>query len=214
MSDPILFGAPYSAYVRAARLALVEKGVAHDLVEIDIFAEEGPPASYLERQPFRRIPAFEHDGFRLYETGAITRYVDEAFDGPPLMPPAARARARVNQVISIVDSYIYRPLVRDIYVERCLRPTEGRETDEARIAAALPLARTGLAALEELLDPAGPFVAGAAVTLADLHLAPMAAYFTGAKEAAELMRSCPRLTRWWGTMGARPSLAATRSPLE
>jgi glutathione S-transferase len=214
MSEPTLHGAAYSVYVRAARLALVEKGVAYRLVEIDIFADGGPPEEYVRRHPFRRIPAFEHDGFRLYETGAITRYVDEAFEGPALMPRAVRARARANQIVGIIDSYVYRPLVREIYVERCLRPTEGREPHEAKIAAALPLARTALGALEELLDPAGPFVVGPELSLADLHLAPMAAYFTRAGEAAALMSACPRLARWWEAMKARPSLAATRSPLE
>ncbi len=212
MSDPILFGASYSVYVRAARMTLLEKGVPHRLVEIDIFAEGGPPDGYLERQPFGRIPALEHDGFHLYETGAITRYVDEAFDGPALTPRGVRGHARVNQVLSIIDSYLYRPLVREIYVERCLRPTEGRATDEDKIAAALPLARTCLGALEDLVDPEGPWIVGEQLTLADLHLAPMAAYFTRSPEAAELMG--PRLARWWETMAARPTLAATRSPLE
>jgi glutathione S-transferase len=214
MSEPILFGAPYSVYVRAARLALVEKGVPYRLVEIDIFADEGPPADYLRRQPFRRIPAFEHDGFQLYETGAITRYIDEAWGGPALQPPSTWGRARVTQILSILDSYLYRPLVRDIYMERCLRPGEGRTPDEAKIAAALPLARTCLAALEDLFDAGGPFALGPGLSLADLHLAPMAAYFTRAPEAAALLGDCPRLLRWWDAMRTRPSMAATRSPLE
>src|SRR5215813_12750025 len=98
MTEPILFGAAYSVYVRAARLALEEKRVAYRLVEVDIFAAGGAPADYLERHPFKRIPALEHDGFRLYETGAITRYVDDACAGPSLMPPTPRARARANQI--------------------------------------------------------------------------------------------------------------------
>ena len=129
LSDPILFGAAYSVYVRIARLALAEKGVAYRLVEIDIFAEGGPPAEYAARQPFGRIPAFEHDGFRLYESGAITRYVDEAFAGPPLQPQDPRGRARVNQILSILDSYAYRTLVWDIY--RRAR-AGGRERPRAR----------------------------------------------------------------------------------
>jgi len=114
LAEPILFGAAYSVYVRIARLALVEKGVAYRLEEVDIFAEGGPPADHLARHPFGRIPAFEHDGFRLYESGAIARYVDEAFPGPVLQPAAPKARARVNQAISILDSYAYRTLVWDI----------------------------------------------------------------------------------------------------
>ena len=81
MTEPIIFGAAYSVYVRAVRLALAEKGVAYRLEEVDIFAEGGPPPGYLERHPFARIPAFEHGGFRLHETNAISLYVEEAFEG-------------------------------------------------------------------------------------------------------------------------------------
>jgi len=77
------------------------------------------------RHPFGKIPAFEHAGFRLYEAGAITRYVDEAFPGHRLQPDDACGRARTNQIISILDSYAYRTLVWDIYVERVTRPAGG-----------------------------------------------------------------------------------------
>ena len=76
---PRVFGADYSVYVRIVRLCLVEKRIEYELTPIDVFAEEGPPQSYLARHPFGRIPAFEHDGFSLYETSAIARYIDEAF---------------------------------------------------------------------------------------------------------------------------------------
>jgi glutathione S-transferase len=77
LSEPIVYGAAYSVYVRAVRLVLAEKRVAYRLVEVDIFG--APDAAHLRRHPFGKIPAFEHDGFTLYETSAIARYVDEAF---------------------------------------------------------------------------------------------------------------------------------------
>jgi len=214
MTDPILFGAAYSVYVRAARLALEEKRVRYRLVEVDVFAPDGPPADYLERQPFKRIPAFEHDGFRLYETGAITRYIDEGFAGPPLMPSAPRARARANQIISIIDNYGYRPLIWDIFVERVRAPAQGRNADEAKIAAARPSAALCLQTLNDLAESEGPYLTGTAISLADLHLAPMVAYLAMAKEGAALLAAQPRLSRWWQAMRERPSIAATRSPLE
>jgi glutathione S-transferase len=51
------------------------------------------------RHPFGKIPAFEHDSFRLYEAGAIARYIDEAFAGVPLQPADVRGRARMTQII-------------------------------------------------------------------------------------------------------------------
>jgi glutathione S-transferase len=214
LGEPILFGAPYSVYVRIVRLALAEKGVAYRLEEIDIFAPGGPPAEYLTRRhPFGRIPAFEHDGFRLYETGAIARYVDEAFAGPALQPSAPRARARMNQIISLLDNYAYRTLVWDIFVERVRAPAQGRQADEAKIAAALPKARICLAALSELMS-GSPFLAGPALTLADLHAAPMLIYFRIAAEGASLLAETPDLAAWLERMAGRASNRATRSPIE
>lgn len=213
MTTPILYGAAYSVYVRAVRLALAEKGVAYDLVEVDVFAPGGPPAAHMARHPFGRIPAFEHDGFRLFESGAIGRYVDEAFDGPPLQPAGARPRARMNQIMGILDNYAYRTLVWDIFVERVRAPARGGTPDEARIAAALPRAATCLDTLERLMDGA-QFLAGPAPSLADLHAVPMFVYFRLAPEGAALIQRHAALALWLDRMMARPSLAATRSPLE
>jgi glutathione S-transferase len=214
LSEPILFGAPYSVYVRSVRLALAEKGVPYRLVEVDVFAPGGPPAEYLaQRHPFGRIPAFEHDGFRLYETGAIARYVDEAFVGPRLQPSDPRDRARMNQIISVLDNYAYRTLVWDIFVERVRAPAQGRQSDEARIAAALPKAQSCLAALTDLMGE-NSFLAGHHLTLADLHAAPMLIYFRMAVEGAALLGEAPALAAWLGRMEWRDSHHATRSPLE
>src|SRR5260221_4821487 len=96
MDEPVLYGAAYSVYVRAVRLALAEKGVAYRLEEVDVFGPEGVPAAHRARHPFGRIPPFQHDRFRLYESGPISRYVDQAFAGPSLWPAAPRSRARLN----------------------------------------------------------------------------------------------------------------------
>ncbi len=62
------------------------------------------PPEQLARHPFAKVPAFEHDGFRPYETGAIVHYRDEVFPGPPPQPTAPRARARMIQIMSVIDS--------------------------------------------------------------------------------------------------------------
>jgi len=213
MSVPRVFGAAYSVYVRIVRLVLAEKAVPYELIEVDVFGPGGPPRDHLARHPFGRMPAFEHAGFLLYETGAIARYVDEAFPGPPLQPSDPRGRARMNQIISLLDSYAYRPLVWDIFVERVRAPAQGRPPDEARIAAALPQVETCLDALLEVMA-GGPYLAGAQLTLADLHAAPMFIYARLAADAAHLLRQRPALDAWLDRLIEHPSIAATRSPFE
>lgn len=205
---PRVFGADYSVYVRTVRLVLAEKGIAYDLMPIDVFASEGVPPAYLERQPFGRIPAFEHDGFSLYETSAITRYIDEAFDGPRLQPSDPRERARANQIMSIADGYVYPVMVWGIYVERVSKPLKGGITDEAVISASLPRAETCLTALSDLMGR-GTWLAGENLSLADLHAAPMFHYFLLAPEGREMMQRHANLASWWTRMCARPSMQAT-----
>jgi glutathione S-transferase len=165
----------------------------------------------MARHPFGKIPAFEHAGFRIYEAGAITRYVDEVFSGPRLQPDEPRGRARMNQIISILDSYAYRTLVWDIYVERVSRPASGANADEQKIAAALPKAGVCLSALSDLMDDA-PWLAGSAISLADLHAAPMFAVFRLAPEGLKLLGGENRLQEWWVRVSTRQSFVRTQVP--
>lgn len=213
MTETVVFGAPYSVYTRIVRLALEEKAVAYRLWEVDIFADGGQQPEYAERHPFHRIPAFEHDGFRLYETGAITRYIDDVFSEPPLTPKTVRERARANQIIGILDSYAYRTWVWDIFVERVRIPQKGGRSDEKKLAAAVPTADTCLSAIEQLMRDDGYFL-GDGPTLADLHAAPMLALLRLTPEGERLLSGHPRWRQWWIRMNERPSMAATRFAVE
>ena len=207
MSEVTVYGATYSVYVRAVRLTLAQKGVPYDLVEIDVFTESGPPADYLERHPFGRVPAFEHAGFRLFETSAITRYVNEAFDGPNIIPSDSKRAARVNQIVSMADSYVYPAMVWGVFVERMRVPEEGGVPDEAKIAAGLETAQTCIATLSSLMGDAR-FLAGPDITLADIYMIPMLAYFREAPEGARLLGCHPPVTDWLERMMERPDVAA------
>jgi glutathione S-transferase len=208
MIKPRLFGADYSVYVRIARMTLAEKGVDCELIPVDIFAKAGLPDWYPERQPFGKIPAFEHDGLDLYETSAIVRYIDEAFDGPKLQPADPRLRARMNQIVGIVDPYAYRTLVWDIYVETVSKPRRNEPTGAALVARALPLAETCLAELARLKQQ-GEWMLGPAISLADLYLAPVFGYFEKAPQAAPMLAGHSTLSTWWGRMKRRTSYRET-----
>jgi len=211
MAKPILYGPGYSTYTRAARLTLEEKGVDYDLVEID-FIGGGFTDEYLARQPFAKVPAFEHDGLKLYETPAIERYDDEAFDGPALQPAMPGKRARMTQIISIIDSYVYPRTVGDLVIQRLVRPILGAEADESVIEAALPEVNKGMAAIEALLGD-NEYLAGDALSLADLHLAPVFAYFADTPESKGILEDKPGLGAWWGRIGSRESMAKTKPQL-
>jgi len=205
-----LYGAPYSVYTRSARLALIEKGVDYRFDEVHVFGPGGAPAEHLARQPFGKIPAFDHDGFALFETGAILRYVDEAFTGPALQPKDAKARARMNQAISVCDSYLYGHGVWGVFVERVAKAKRGEAPDEQKVAASLPKAAACHAVLADILG-AQDYLCGGALSLADLHAAPMLACLTMTEEGRAMMAAQPALERWWQRMAVRPAMVQTRA---
>jgi glutathione S-transferase len=206
-----LHGYRYSVYSWIARFALEEKRVDYRWIEVNPFAPD-VPEDYLTLHPFKRVPALVDGSFRIYETGAITRYVDEAFPGPDLQPPTPQHRARMNQLISVVDSYVYWPFVRQVFSHRVFRPRLGRTPDLTEIDEGLQAAAIALAAMERLAAEA-PYLCGPEMSLADIHLAPMIGYFAMAEEGAGLLQWQPKLSRWWSTISARPSYLATRPQL-
>jgi glutathione S-transferase len=201
-----LHGYSYSVYLRIVRMTMLEKGVAWSHVEVDPFTDPIPP-DYLALNPFGRVPTLDHDGFVLYETTAITRYVDEMFGGPSLQPGEARERARMNQIIAIADSYGYWPMVRQVFSQRVFNARR-RAPDEAVVAEGLASSRKVLAALEPLAG-GGDFLVGDRLTLADLHLGAMVAYFMAANEGAAVLADYPKLSAWWAAFKDGKSLAET-----
>ena len=203
---PLLYGASYSVYVQVVRLTLWAKGVAYEQVPVDVWTEGRSP-EHLARHPFGLIPVFDAGEGFIYETAAICRYIDEAYDGPLLQPAAALARARVTQAVAVLDLHGYRPLVRTLYYQRIEAPRRGEPLDQPQIQAARRRARTSLAALERL-EPGAPWLAGDVLSLADLHAAPMFNLFTQTPDANELLADCPRLRDWWAR--ARLHLASAQ----
>jgi glutathione S-transferase len=200
----LLFGAAGSPCVRAARLGLEEKGVAYEFVAINPGTLKDP--DNLARHPFGRMPSFEHDGFKLYETQAIMRYVDQAFAGPALQPTEPRRAARMNQIMGIVDWYLFPMASAAITFERLVAPRVfGRPSDEARIAAALPQAKNCLRAIEALMED-GPYLTGASLSLADLMVLPHLEYLTHTAEGRSVLEPHGRLRGWLASMVGRAAV--------
>jgi len=212
MTDPIVYGAGYSTYTRSVLLTLEEKSVPYHLETIDIFTGANKEDSYLSRQPFGKIPAFEHDGFTLFETCAITRYIDEAFEGPALQPSDPKDRARMIQIMSVTDHAAYAPIIGGIVVPRFVAQMQGESPDEAAIADAVPGAEKACQVLDGLIG-GNSFAAGGTFSLADAQLIPIFDYLNQMPEAAKVLGGAPNLSRWWESLRARPSVEKTRPNL-
>jgi glutathione S-transferase len=204
----VVHGPSLSTYVRTVRLALEEKGVAYELRELNFMAGAHKQPEHLRRHPFGMVPAFEHDGFQLYETGAVARYVDRAFPGAKLQPADVRQLARMDQIVAVVDAYAYPSVVSKLVIERLVAPMLGRSANEQAIAEAMPRIELSLSELDRLAG-GGEFLAGSHLSLADLHLAPIFAYLAMTPESKRLLEPCGKLRAWWSAMEQRPAMKKT-----
>ena len=202
----ILNGFGPSVYTRIVRMALIEMGLDADYVECDPFSEV-PDQTLAALTPFGRVPVLQQGDFTLPETTAILRYLDALATGPSLVPQDPRAAARMTQVMGIVDSYAYLPLVRDVFSHGFFRPLIGAAADAQRVEAGCTAAHPVLQALESIA--AEGLVLNGGLTLADLHLAPMMDYFNRVPEAARMLADHPSLSAWWDGIKGRTSLAQT-----
>jgi len=205
-----LFGLKISVYTRIARLILEEKHIAYDLQEVDVFADSGPTLDYLKYHPFGKVPCLKQGDFTLYETTAICRYVDEIFPVPSLQPDNAIKRAKMNQIISMMDSYAYQAMVWDVFVQRVSIPEEGGHADEQIVTGAMDIIDIVLLQLEASI--AGQeFLLGESVSLADLHAFPMLLYFEYTRDGKTMLENYPELRQWLQRLKLRDNVIKTQS---
>jgi glutathione S-transferase len=209
MSDIVVYGIPGSPFLRAVEMGLREKNAAYRLEVVAPGEIKGE--AYLKRHPFGRVPAFEHRDFRLYETQAILRYLDDVFPEPPFVPKDAQAAARMNQIIGINDWYFFPKTAAVIVFQRIIGPTFfGTPTDEAAVLAAVPMARTCIGELDRLLG-AQQFLAGDNLSIADLVLAPQVDFLAATPEGKSALADT-RLKAWLDRMNQRPCMQTTQRP--
>lgn len=187
-----IFGFAGSTYVRTARMVCEEKQVDYHLQPLE-FGQE----SHRALHPFLRMPVVRIGKTTLYETLAITIYIDEAFDGPRLAPKDPMGRAQMLQWISTCNDYLYKDLVK-----AALKSDGPSEHD-------LAAARRALEVVDRQLN-GSPFLLGNEIYLCDLFLAPMIAFAQNNKDKPELFRGLGGIAAWHDRLSSRASFAATQ----
>jgi glutathione S-transferase len=197
MSDVIIYGIPPSSYTRTARMACAEKGVSYDFEPVQLGSE-----ALKALHPYARVPVLKHGDLVLYETSAIIHYIDEAFEGPSLQPAEPAARAIMEQYISVLNAYVNGRAIRGYAFHYIFAGESG--PDRAAIDAGLP----GLARELDVLDAAykkSAWIAGDALSLADLLIMPVVDTVASFPEGAELVGARSSLGRALDAMKQRDS---------
>jgi len=187
-----------SAYLWTAMLAADDKGVDYRLEDLALGSE-----AHLRLHPFGKMPVMQHGEVILYETQAITHYIDRAFDGPPLQPADALGQAHVLRWISQVNAYVF-PIMPPFMKERLVRPAWGFEVDQAFLQTAREPLRLQMRLIGEAAAEGG-YLVGDQFTLADAFLLPHLLFFGRTPEGSALLKTTPAAAAWLARMTSRSS---------
>lgn len=191
-----LYGTPTSTYVRTSRLLLAEANIDYSLKDIGIFNGDNETQAYLAKHPFGKVPTLEVDGQTIYESTAITHYINQKLADGKFSPPDVLMQSRMHQIMAIIDNYLYSHAVGTIVIQNLIVPDQGGETDRQAVQEAIAPTQKALKAIEDLVVGT-PFLVGSMISLADFYLIPIFVYLEKTPQFNTLTINTPKLRIWW-----------------
>ena len=197
-----LYGHPMSTCTRKVLTTLAEKGQEAEFVTVDLFTGGNKSPDYTCIQPFGQVPAIDDDGFVLYESRAICRYLDAKLEGASLTPSTLQGKAKMEQWLSIETSN-FTPHAMKIIYQMFFGPMRGAEPNMAVV-------EEGRKALNNTLDimdkhlATSTFMVGDQFTIADISFLPYIEYLFACNEGGPITNHA-NVAAWWERCSSRPS---------
>ncbi|MFN4165087.1 MAG: glutathione S-transferase family protein [Ferrovibrio sp.] len=194
-----LYSGPLSMFGAKAQIALLEKGLAAEVVMVPFEMKalyEPKHGEVLRINPKRQVPVLVQGDLEIFDSTQIFEYLEDLCPEPPLWPRdiAGRARARLLELQS--DEVYFPHIIR-------LMGLQQTPDDPAAIAARDGAAQF-YARMESLLGDSRPWLAGPAFTYADIAF--FMAQIFGDRMGAPIPADATRLIAWRTRMGERPSV--------
>lgn len=190
-------------YVQRAAIALAEKGVPFERINIDLADK---PGWFLEISPLGKVPLLcvrDSDGSRevLFESSVICEYLEETQDGASLHPADPLTRARHRGWMEFGSS-----ILSDLWVYETTQ-------DRAQLEAKQQVLASKFATIETELK-SGPYFAGDSFSLVDAVFAPIFRYFDVFNTIGDsgIFAGLHRVQAWRKALSERPSVKAAVGP--
>ncbi|KAL1641693.1 Glutathione S-transferase hmp2 [Diplodia intermedia] len=183
-------------------VTILEKELPYEFIRIDIAKGDQKSEEYRKLQPFGKVPVLDDDGFVMFESRAICKYLDRKYpSGRKLIPEGDEAYGRFEQACSVEQS-CFAAAAETIGTELVIRPMKGLGApDEARVAQAEKDLDIVLAVYDEILAKQR-YLAGDELTLADLFHLPNGAALKGGKWK-EIFNKYPNVDKWFTKLQER-----------
>ncbi|KXN85257.1 Glutathione S-transferase F12 [Leucoagaricus sp. SymC.cos] len=207
-----LYGYPLSSPVKLVATLCFEKNVHFEFVSLDLLKGENKSAEHLARNPWGKVPVIDDDGFILYESRAIVRYIAEKYSaqGPQLIPTDVQKRALLEQAISN-EAFNWDKLVDPILFETIYKKYLGGETDPVKLEQLTNSLGKNLDVFEKILSKQ-KYIAGDELTIADFYFLPGGSSL--AIGGVTMIQDRPNLKRWFNEISSRPSWQKAQTALQ
>ncbi|KAB1076286.1 glutathione S-transferase family protein [Methylobacterium planeticum] len=195
-----LWGRANSVNVQKALWGLDEIGLPYERIEAGGAHGVVGDAEYRALNPNSLVPTLQEDGFVLWESNAILRYLAEAHDGPLALPQDVRERALIGQWLDW-QTTSFTPAMRDAFWQLVRLPEP--ERDAALIGGSVAASERHAETLDRYLQGRS-YVVGERFSIADIALG-CAAHRWLALPVERIAR--PELERWYAGLARRPAAA-------
>ena len=199
-----IWGRTNSLNVQKALMALEEAGVAYERFEAGLAFGVVNTPEYRQMNPNGLVPTIDDDGFILWESNSIIRYVCARY-APALWPADPQGARQRRAVDGLAAHHLARSRQRPLpatHQEDVGPPSESLE--KARSACA-----RNFAVLDEVLSRQ-PFMTGETFGIADCSIAPVAHRWLNLPVERP---AAPHLDAWFARVRARPSARVLELPL-
>ena len=197
-----LYTFPPSTNSRKVRIALLEKGLEFERINVDLTKREQKNPEYLQIHPFGQIPALDDEGFIVYDSTIINEYLEDEYPYPSLLPKDSEGRARARMLEDFRDNH-FNPFF--VHLMHEMRKPEGErdagriDTAKTEIGKAFDRTEKELKGREYLV---GAFSLADAAFMSNIELLDR---FGIAVDAVKF----PNTVAWIARLKARPSYAAS-----
>jgi len=203
-----LHTASVSSCGRRVAVILFEKNVPFELIEPDWAVQEHKSDEWKKNQPFGQMPYIDDDGFILFESRAIGRYIAAKYasSGTPLLPDPSdiKANAILDQGISIETSN-FNKAAEGLFAEVSMKKMRGLEPDPVFVKYHEDTLATKMPGFELLLGKQ-KYMAGDQLTVADFFFLSYGTVITQlGYDYLINEEKYPNLSRWWKEVSSRPS---------
>lgn len=201
-----IYSAQVCPYAHRSRLALLEKGIPFELIEIDL---QNKPPQFQEISPYGKVPAIKHGAKRVWESAIINEYLEEVFPDPPLLPTDPYLRAQARIWIDFANTRLVPAF------SALLRSPKLDEQAEGAKALANHLSFIENEALGRLSEE-GPYWFGSQISLVDLTYYPWFERWPALEfyRSFEWQKDWIRLQRWRDALEERPTVQKIANPTD